>query len=305
VDENRFKFVEENLEITEQIAAPTYSYWQSVSTQFFNKKGIPILLFMVIIISLMAFIQPQMSGYDPQLVPNINDPAKRFLGISWQYPFGTDDVGNSVWDVVWAGTRTSLIVGFTVTLINTSIGVTVGAIWGFSRRVDAIMMEFFNISSSVPDILIVTVLMYAFGAGFWQLILAMCLTGWLSTAYLIRTQVLLIRDREYNVVSRCLGTPTLRLIIRNIFPFLISVIVTVVANQIPIAISTEVMLSYLGIGLGVETASLGRMIAKYSNYFTGYPHLFWAPVLMLAAVTIALYVMGQTLADASDPKKHR
>ena len=305
MNDSRFEFKKQNPNIAEEIVAPTYSYWQSVANQFFNKQGMRLLLFLVIVISLMAFIQPQISGYDPQLVPNINDPSKRFQSVSLQYPFGTDDVGNSVWDVVWAGTQTSLIVGFTVTLINTSIGILVGSIWGFSKKIDIVMLEIYNVLSSVPDILIVTVLMYAFGAGFWQLILAMCITGWLSTAYFIRTQVMLIRDREYNLVSKCLGTPTKRIITRNVLPYLVSVIVTISANQIPAAISTEVMLSYLGIGLGVETPSLGRMISKYSNYFVGYPHLFWAPVLMLALVTVSLYVMGQALADASDSRKHR
>ena len=305
MEDVRFNFVKQDIKRAEKIAAPNYSYWQAVSTQFFSKKGMPFLLFLVTVITVMAFIQPRISGYDPRLVPNINDPSLRFQGISFQNPFGTDDVGNSVWDVVWAGTKTSLIVGFTVTVINLTIGIVVGAVWGFSKRMDIVMLEIFNVLTSVPDILIVTVLMYAFGAGFWQLILAMCLTGWLSTAYFIRTQVMMIRDREYNLVSRCLGTPSVRLITRNILPYLISVIVTISANQIPAAISTEVMLSFLGIGLGVDTPSLGRMISKYSNYFTGYPHLFWAPVLMLAIVTVSLYVMGQALADASDPKKHR
>ncbi|MEO3150259.1 ABC transporter permease, partial [Turicibacter sanguinis] len=74
--------------------------------------------------------------------------------------------------------------------------------------------------------------------------------------------------------------------------------------DIPGAIGTEVTLSYLGIGLGVDTPSLGRMISKYANYFNGYPHLFWAPVLVLAVVTVSLYVIGQSLADASDPRTH-
>lgn len=302
---SRFQFVMGDMKKTEQIAAPTYSYWQAVSTQFWGKKGMPFLLFIVLVVSGVALIQPEISGYDPRMVPHINDPAKRFLGISWQHPFGTDDVGNSVWDVVWAGTRTSLVIGFLVTSINTITGLMVGALWGWSKKIDVIMLEIYHVVAGVPDVLIITVLMYVLGAGFWQLMLAMCATGWMSVAYFIRTQVIIIRDREYNVVSKCLGTPTHRIMIKNIFPYLVSVVVSIVANQIPAAIGAEVMLSYLGIGLSSETPSLGRMISKYSNYFMGYPHLFWAPVLTLATVTVSLYVMGQALADASDPKKHQ
>lgn len=302
--DSRFRFVAGDSRQTETIAAPAYSYWHSVAEQFFAKKGMRFLLILVLSICFMAFIQPQLSGYDPRYVPHINDPSRRFQGVSFQHPFGTDDVGNSVWDVVWAGTKTSLVVGLVVTVINLIVGISIGALWGFSKKVDKVMLEIYNVLNSVPDILIITVLMFALGAGFWQLVLAMCITGWLPVSYFIRTQVMLIRDREYNLVSQCLGTPTGRMVSRNVLPYLVSVIVTISATRVPAAISTEVMLSFLGIGLGVDTPSLGRLIAKYSSYFAGYPHLFWAPVLTLAVVTVSLYLIGQALADASDPRKH-
>ena len=303
--DSRFEFAPKARINTETIAAPAYSYWKTVAAQFFGKKGMPVLIAVVASVALASFLQPLLSGYDPRVVPYINDPSMRFLGMSRQFPFGTDDVGNSVWDVVWAGTRTSLVVGFLVTGVNALLGIAIGSVWGFSKKMDTVMLEVYNVVNSVPDILIITVLMYMLGAGFWQLVFAMCVTGWMSGAYFIRTQVMMIRDREYNLVSRTLGTPTYKMVTRNVLPYLVSVIVTIVAGQIPAAISMEVMLSYLGIGLSVETASLGRMISKYSSYFSGYPHLFWAPVLMLAVVTVSLYLMGQAIADASDPKKHR
>jgi len=303
--DKRFEFAQKLHVNTEVIAAPAYSYWKTVAAQFFGRKGMPVLLAVVLSVALASFLQPLLSGFSPLDPPHINDPNMRFLGISRQFPFGTDDVGNSVWDVVWAGTRTSLIIGFLVTGINGIIGISMGAVWGFSKKLDAVMLEIYNVVNSVPDILIVTVLMFMMGPGFWQLIFAMCITGWMSGAYFIRTQVMMIRDREYNLVSRTLGTPTYKMVTRNVLPYLVSVIVTIVAGQIPAAISMEVMLSYLGIGLSPETASLGKMISKYSSYFSGYPHLFWAPVLMMAVVTVSLYLMGQAIADASDPKKHR
>ena len=155
MSDSRFEFVKIDVQASEHIAAPAYSYWRSVSRAFFAKKTTVFLLIVVIVFSLIALIQPIVSGYDPQIVPNINDASMRFLGPSAQYPFGTDDVGNSVWDVVWAGTKTSLIIGFIVTLINTVVGVFVGAVWGFSKKVDKFMLEVYNIVSSVPYILIV------------------------------------------------------------------------------------------------------------------------------------------------------
>lgn len=304
MSDSRFEFVTHDAKASEHIAAPAYSYWRSVARGFLGNKLTVFLLIVVVVLTLIAFIQPSFSGYDPMVLPNINKPEMRFLGISAQFPYGTDGSGSSVWDVVWAGTKTSLMVGFIVTTINTVIGVLVGSVWGFSKTIDKFMLEVYNIISSVPYILVVTVLLYAIGRGFWQLIIAMCLTGWLGTAYFIRTQVMIIRDREYNLASKCLGTPIFRLVTRNILPYLLSVVMTSVSLEIPAAISTEVTLSFLEIGLNVSIPSLGRMINQYSNYFNGYPHLFWAPVLTLAVVTVSLYLIGQALADASDPRTH-
>ena len=304
MEKSKFVFIAHDSKQSEVLATPVYSYWESVMRVFFKKKTNVFLLIVILIMCLMAFIQPMISGYDPMETPNINDPAMRFLTPSVAYPFGTDDVGNSVFDMVWAGTKTSLTIGLLVTSINVFIGVIVGGIWGISKQFDKIMIEVYNIISSVPYILVVTVMMYALGTGFWQLVFAMCLTGWLSVAYFIRTQVMIIRDREYNLASRCLGTPKLRLVGKNILPYQISIVMTVISREIPAAISSEVVLSFLGIGLTLDVPSLGRMLNKYATYFNGYPHLFWAPVIVLAIVSISLYVLGQSLADASDPRSH-
>ncbi len=304
MSDTKFTFVAHDATKSEEIAAPTYSYWKSVFRMFFKRKTNICLLIVIVVMCLVAFIQPQLSGYDPMVTPNINNSAMRFLGPSMQYPCGTDDVGNSVFDMVWAGTKTSLTIGLIVTTINTFIGVVVGGIWGVSKQFDKVMLEVYNVISSVPYILVVTVLMFALGQGFWQLIFAMCLTGWLGTAYFIRTQVMIIRDREYNLASRCLGTPKVRLVGKNILPYQVSVIMTIVSREIPGAISSEVILSFLGIGLTMDIPSLGRMLNKYATYFNGYPHLFWAPVIVLAIVSVSLYVLGQSLADASDPRSH-
>ena len=133
---------------------------------------------------------------------------------------------------------------------------------------------------------------------------ALTITGWISIAYFIRTQVIIIRDIEYNLASKCLGTPTIRLIFKNILPFLTSVIVTVAATEIPSYISYEVFLSFIGIGMTADTPSLGRMIQDAQGSFQVFPHAFWAPVCIAAIVTVILYLVGQGLGDASDPKSH-
>jgi len=188
--------------------------------------------------------------------------------------------------------------------LNMVIGIAVGAFWGYSKKADKYLLELYNIVANVPFLLVVTMMLYVFGYGFWNLIMALTITGWFPIAYFIRTQVMIIRDREYNLVSRCLGTPTPRMITRNILPYLTSVIVTLLSREIPTVISLEAFLSFMGIGLTSATPSLGRLISQYTSYINAYPYLFWIPVTMLASLSVSFYIVGQTFADASDPKTH-
>lgn len=299
-----FEFVQIDEFASERITAPHYSYWKSVFRKFLSRKTTVAILILAIVVVGFSMIYPLFSGYDPMKTPNINTLSTWFNKPSAQYWFGTDDKGNSLFDAVWAGLRVSLLVAFISTAITTILGVVVGAFWGYSKKIDKVMMEVFNIVSNVPFQILVIIIMYVIGKGFWQLIFAMSVTSWLGTAFFIRVQVMIIRDREYNLASRCLGTPAHRMVTRNILPYLISVIVTAVSRDIPMFISLEVFLSYLGIGLNQATPSIGRMISTYNSYMINYPYLFWLPVASLAIVTISLYVVGQALADASDPKTH-
>ncbi|MBQ7608887.1 MAG: ABC transporter permease subunit, partial [Desulfovibrionaceae bacterium] len=156
---------------------------------------------------------------------------------------------------MWTGARISVSLAFLVALINMTIGILAGAIWGFSKKVDVVMTEVYNIVGNVPYELLIAVLVLIFKPGFWTMVFALTSTGWLAVAYFIRTQVIIIRDREYNMASRCLGTPIWRIATKNILPFMTSVIVTYAALEIPAYIGMEVFLSY--IGMGISEMSLG------------------------------------------------
>ena len=174
------------------------------------------------------------------------------------------------------------------------------------KKLDKIMIEVYNVVANIPFTLVVMVLMYVIGRGKWQLIFALSCTSWLSTAYFIRVQVMIIRDREYNLASKCLGTKTRTIISHNIMPYLISIIVTSIARDIPNFISYEVFLSFIGVGLDYREPSLGRMVQDYVGYMQtpSAAHLFWIPVCLCALISISLYIVGQALADASDPRTH-
>lgn len=291
---------------SEHLAAPKYSYWGSVWRNFFHNKLAMFLLVIIIMVFLFAFIQPSVSGYDPMKTPNINNKAMHYIRPFKQsgYLFGTDDKGNSLFNALWAGTKNSLFLAVMATLITEFLGVVIGMFWGFSKKIDAVMIEVYNVLSNIPTTLIAMILVYALGAGMKQLIFALCITTWVSTAYFIRVQVMIIRDREYNLASKCLGTPTYKIILNNVLPYLVSVIITSISRDIPLFISTEVALSYMGVGLSEEIPSLGKMIQQYAPYMTSASYLFWIPVFTAAIVSVSLYIVGQALADASDPRTH-
>lgn len=305
IDKSKFEFVTLDNYAAEAIDAPAYSYWKSVLRQFFSKRSTLIMLALLIGILLMSFIYPIFANYDFEDVSNINDFSKRYIAPNGEYWFGTDSNGKSLFDGVWYGARNSIVISVLATVINTVLGVVIGGIWGVSKRFDAIMLEIYNVISNIPEMLIIIVMTYSLGAGFWNLILAFCLTGWLGIAFSIRVQVMRYRDLEYNLASQTLGTPVWKIVTKNLLPQLVSVIVTMVAGMLPSYISYEAFLSFFGLGLPVTTPSLGRLISNYSTDLLSNGYLFWIPLTVLILVSLPLFVVGQNLADASDPRSHR
>lgn len=304
-DKEQFEFVALDSTASESIDAPTYSYWKSVFKQFFSKKSTLFMLAILIAVILMSFIYPLFAHYNFNDVSDINDFSKRYVWPNSQYWFGTDKNGRSLFDGVWYGARNSILISVIGTTLNMAIGLIIGGIWGISKTVDAVMIEVYNVISNIPQLLIVMVLTYSLGSGFWNMILAFCITGWIGIAFSIRVQILRYRDLEYNLASQILGSSKFKIIIKNLLPQLISVIVTMISQLLPAYISYEAFLSYFGIGLPVTVPSLGRLIADYSSDLTSNAYLFWIPLTVLVLVSLPLYIVGQNLADASDPRTHR
>ncbi len=307
-----FRFIDRDEIASEKITAPRYSYWKSVFRVFFRKKSNIVMLAILAIVILSSFILPIFWPYD--MMENVTNaktynlnPAQAlayFKSNPVKWCLGTGAMGNSIMYGIVSSARTSLTIAIICAAINMTIGILVGAVWGYSKKVDAVMLQVYNIVANIPYILLVSVLVYVVGSGFWPFVFALTVTGWLGIAYFFRTQVMIIRDREYSMASRCLGTPVPRIITKNILPFLTSVIVTLLATELPSYISMEVFLSFIGIGLSATVPSLGRMIQQAQTAFLTYPWEFWPPVTVASIITIMLYLLGQNLADASDPRTH-
>ena len=292
-EEELFSPVDNSSLESEKITAPRYSYWHSVFRVFFKKKINIAVLCLLGVILLMTYVYPLFVEYD-RFANLMNGATKHLspgkalqqLGFNIHWILGSGASGQSTFDAVWFGSRISVSLAFICALINLSIGVIVGSVWGFSKKVDVFMMEVYNIIGNIPYVLLISVLVLIFSPSFWTMVFALTVTGWLAIAYFIRTQVVIIRDREYNL------------------PFMTSVIVTLAATEIPSYISYEVFLAYIGMGL--SDMSLGRLIyeAEGAMLTPGWGFEFWSPVVVASIITVVLYVVGQNLGDASDPRTH-
>ena len=310
-EDELFSFIDNSTLDSEKITAPRYSYWHSVFRVFFRKKINIVILAVLAVILLFTYVYPTVTDYDKYA--NLLDASAKHLtpsaainkfGFSLRWILGAGASGESTFDAIWYGSRISITLALICAAINMTVGVLVGAVWGFSKKVDIVMQEVYNIIGNVPYILLISVVVMIMSASFWSMVFAMTVTGWLYIAYFMRTQVIIIRDREYNLASRCLGTSTMRIAMKNILPFMTSVIVTYTATKIPSYISSEVFLSYIGMGL--SDMSLGKLIyaAESAMVTPGWQFEFWSPVVISAIITVVLYVVGQNLGDASDPRTH-
>ena len=239
-------------------------------------------------------------------VRTVREADLRTLPSDQPFLFGTNNIGQDLWARVWSGTRTSLWIGFVVGFFEALIGIMVGILWGYVRALDRIITEIYNVLDNIPNTIILILISYIMRPGITTLIFAMSLTRWLGMARFIRNQIVIIRDRDYNLASRCLGTGTWRIMIRNLLPYLVSVIMLRMALAIPGAIGSEVFITYIGLGLSVDTPSLGNLINEGRKLITSaslrYQLIF--PAIVLSIITISFYIIGNAFADAADPKNH-
>ena len=229
----------------------------------------------------------------------------RILPDDRPFLFGTNNTGQDLWSMVWSGTRTSLFIGFVVALIEAALGITIGVLWGYVRKLDRLLTEIYNVINNIPSTVVLILFAYIMRPGITTLIFAMSITGWVSMARFVRNQVVIIRDRDYNLASRCLGTGTMRIITRNLLPYLVSVIMLRMALAIPAAIGSEVFVTYIGLGLPLSIPSLGNLITvgrKLVSTPQAYQLIF--PTIVLSVVTISFYIIGNAFADAADPRNH-
>ncbi len=297
-----FRVVEYSADAAERIGYSNYSYWRSVWHNFLKKKSAVFMAIVFLVLVVFTFIALAIGKY--QYTELMSDREKTFLGPCAEYWFGTDNLGRDYWCQVWYAAQVSIKLALVVAVGEAIVGVAIGCLWGYVRWLDRPLTELYNVINNIPTVIYMTLVALIVGQGFGIMATAMIAIGWLVMARNVRNLVLMYRDREYNLASRCLGTPVWRVLVKNIFPYLISVIILRLALSIPGTIALESTLSYLGLGLGAATPSLGLLLRNARNFFLDYPYLLIEPAVIVSLITVTFYLVGNAVSDAADPRNH-
>jgi ABC-type dipeptide/oligopeptide/nickel transport system permease subunit len=261
-----------------------------------NKLAVIALCFIIFQI-IVAVFASQLAPYNPY--------KGDFLA-TWETPnrfhwLGTDDLGRDVLSRLIYGARISISVGILSQLGVALVGVPIGAIAGLRGGwLDYTVMRVIDVLSSLPTILFYILLMVALGAGFWNLILAMTLTGWIGVARLVRGQVLSLKKMDFIRASRAMGAGSFYILKKHIWRNVISHVIVAVAIGIPNAIFAEAGLSFLGLGIPAPQASWGQMIGMYDSYIRTAWHLTVFPAIILALTMLSWFLVADGIRDAFD-----
>lgn len=318
--------------IDENFAAQ--SFWKDVFIRYFRKVSAVLGLILIILISVMAVIGPDMNEYtysgqelsQKNFAPRIKALEK--LGIfngeetmrtttgsktinyyvekgldDVEYWFGSDNFGRDIWTRTWSGARVSLIIAVAAAIIDMVIGMSYGLISGyFGGKVDMVMQRILEIVNGIPRLVIVTLLLLVLQPGMLTIIFALMLTEWVGMSRIARAEMLKLKEQEFVLASRTLGAGNFFIIFKEVLPNIIGPIITQVMFSIPTAIFTEAFLSFVGLGIPVPQCSLGSLISEGFNSFTTHPYQIIPPIVVMALLMLSFNLVADGLREALDPK---
>lgn len=255
----------------------------------------------VVAVALAVLVVPPLAQLDQQAV----DLANKLDPPSLAHPFGTDDVGRDLLLRCIYGLRVSLLVGLVAALTATVIGTAIGALAGaFGGWTDRVVMRVVDALSSVPHLLLGIFIVAMFRPGVWPVIISVALTHWLSTARIVRSEVLSLRSRPFIDAAVSGGASRTRVIVRHLLPGVLPQAGLAAVLMVPHAMWHESALSFLGLGLPAHQASLGNLVqSARGSLLAGdwWPTLF--PGLFLIIPTLALAGLAGAWRDRINPRR--
>jgi peptide/nickel transport system permease protein len=249
----------------------------------------------------MAVFAPYLGTSDPQAL----SPIKRLRWPSELYWFGTDMLGRDVYSRTVYGARVSLIVGISVALFSTGLGLAIGVIAGFTRWVDAIVMRIMDGLMSIPEVLIAIALMALTRASMGNVIFAITVAQVPRVTRLVRGIVLTLREQPYVEAAIASGTGFLRILWRHIVPNTLPPLLVQGTFITASAMITEAILSFIGAGTPPNIPSWGNIMAEGRSLFQVAYYIVLFPGIMLSVTVLAINLLGDGLRDALDPRLAR
>jgi len=283
--------------------APGISLWQDAWKRLRRNRLAVLGGFVVAIIVLLSLIGPwlmfQYNGFSFET----QDLGSRLANPSRVHPLGTDTLGRDLLARVFYGARISLIVGLVSTLISLLIGLAYGSIAGyFGGRIDEMMMRIVDVLFSLPDILLIVVLLALFDRSLLLLFVALGVVSWLTMARIVRGQVLSLKNEQFIEAARSIGVSNTAIIIRHIVPNILGPVIVYATLTVPSVILAEAFLSFLGLGVPPPASSLGVLADEGAQAIAVHPVLLMAPATLLTITLFSLNFLGDGLRDAFDPQ---
>jgi oligopeptide transport system permease protein len=311
------------------------SFWKDGLRRFSRNTIAMVSLIVIILIMIFAFIVPSFYPYtyEQQIRGSENLAPMQYSqqelelkaeGVSvFPHFLGTDSLGRDTMIRLMMGSRVSLLVGIVASILVLLIGSTYGAIAGyFGGKVDLIMMRLVDIIYTVPDILIIILLMVTLkyplqalansspafewintiGVGLICIFIVFTLLYWVGMARIVRGQILTLKEQEFVTAARALGASHGRIIRKHLLTNCMGTLIVTTTLQIPSSIFTESFLSFIGIGVAAPMPSLGSMASTAIDGIVSYPYRLLAPAIMISLIILSFNLIGDGLRDAFDPK---
>src|SRR5919106_843395 len=298
-----FEPVQRSPEDVEKITGPPTGFWGDAWRRLKRNRIAIVAGCIIILVLVLAVAGPWLTPYTS--VGQMLDRQYKTPSLSG-YWFGTDEFGRSMFDRVWVGTRVSLYIAALVTAMDLFVGMSFGAISGYyGGRVDNIMQRVVEILSGIPILIVAVLTLLIFSPGILSLAIAIGLTGWTSSARLIRGQVLRLKEQEFFLASRSLGANTFRLISKHLIPNVFYILIITLMYTVPTAVFFEAFLSFIGLGIQPPAASLGALINDGADEMRFYPYMLIFPAAVLVTITISFRLLGDGLRDALDPRMRK
>jgi ABC-type dipeptide/oligopeptide/nickel transport system permease subunit len=257
-------------------------------------------LILTVALVVVALAAPLLAPFDP----NAQETSRRLEAPSHEHLLGLDDLGRDVLSRIIWGARVSLRVGFSVVILASLFGITLGAISGyFGGGVDTLVMRITDILLAFPGILLAIALVAVLGPSINNVILALAIIGWVGYARLARGQVLKVREMEYVTAAKALGARSPRVIVLHVLPNVINPVVVMATLGLAGAILSEAALSFLGLGVPEPYPSWGRMLSvSAAEYAQKAPHLVLFPGIAISLAVFGSNLLGDALRDTLDPR---